>query len=251
MQCFQVNKVSDCNSELANSQQQNYGGGHDPTSNCQCQQVGQGLGQGQGQETGPGTYAWLPPQSQEHEGRKTLVLDLDETLVHSSFKPVPHYDFSIMVEVEGKLCSVYVIKRPGVDRFLEAMAKVFEVVVFTASLRKYADPLLDILDQHNSIRHRRYRESCRQMEGGLVKDLTMLGRDLCKVIIVDNSPHSYMLQPANAIPIGTFIDDMRDRQLLDLLPDLEQIAQMDNRNPNNFPNMNHSRSRSNSTSRSS
>jgi RNA polymerase II subunit A small phosphatase-like protein len=218
MQCFQPNRVEDCEIELATSQpQQKYGRyGEDP--NCQCQ----------GQECGPEEYARLPPQSREHDGRKTLVLDLDETLVHSSFKPVSHYDFTIMVEVEGKLCTVYVIKRPGVDRFLQAMSRIFEVMVFTASLRKYADPLLDILDPNNTIKYRRYRESCRQMEGGLVKDLTMLGRDLSKTIIIDNSPHSYMLQPNNAIPIGSFIDDMRDRQLLDLVPDLEEIAKMEN-----------------------
>lgn len=238
MQCFQVNKVADCDLELATSQQQQKYG-YD-SSNCQCQQ---------GQEANPEEYARLPPQIREDEGKKTLVLDLDETLVHSSFKPVSYYDFSIAVEVEGKLCNVYVIKRPGVDQFLQAMAKVFEVVVFTASLRKYADPLLDILDQDRIIRHRRYRESCRQMEGGLVKDLAMLGRDLSKVLIVDNSPHSYILQPANAIPIGTFIDDQRDRQLLDLIPDLEQISQMDHGYTNSRFNNTSQNNRSNSISR--
>ncbi|KAL3695739.1 hypothetical protein R1sor_009815 [Riccia sorocarpa] len=182
---------------------------------CQCQ------------SEAPENYACLPPISREDQGKKTLVLDLDETLVHSSFRPVPHYDFNIQVEVENKLCNVYVIKRPGVDQFLQAVSRLFEVVVFTASLRKYADPLLDILDPLNLIKYRRYRESCRSIDGGLVKDLSMLGRDLSKVIIIDNSPHSYILQPANAIPIGTFIDDMRDRELMDLLPDLEMLARLD------------------------
>ncbi|KAL2642329.1 hypothetical protein R1flu_009916 [Riccia fluitans] len=120
---------------------------------CQCQ------------SEAPENYACLPPISREDQGKKTLVLDLDETLVHSSFRPVPHYDFNIQVEVENKLCNVYVIKRPGVDHFLQAVSKIFEVVVFTASLRKYADPLLDILDPLNLIRYRRYRESCRSIDG--------------------------------------------------------------------------------------
>ena len=85
-------------------------------------------------------------------GKKTLVLDLDETLVHSSFKPVPDPDHIIPVEIEGRIVDVYVLKRPLMDEFLEAIANRFEIVVFTASLAKYADPLLDLLDPKKVIR---------------------------------------------------------------------------------------------------
>ena len=170
----------------------------------------------------------LPPMRREDSGKKTLVLDLDETLVHSSFKPTRHYDFIINVEIEGRMTTVYVLKRPYVDRFLQAVSRKFEVVVFTASLRKYADPLLDILDQNGFIKHRLYRNSCRPMQGGFVKDLSRLGRSLGKTIIVDNNPHSYMLQPANAIPISTYLDNPRDRELLDLLDYLESIDGYEN-----------------------
>jgi hypothetical protein len=85
-------------------------------------------------------------------GKKTLVLDLDETLVHSSFKPILDPDFIIPVEIEGKIVDVYVLKRPLMDEFLAAVGDSFEVVVFTASLSKYADPLLDLLDPHQVIR---------------------------------------------------------------------------------------------------
>lgn len=170
----------------------------------------------------------LPPMRREDSGKKTLVLDLDETLVHSSFKPTRHYDFIINVEIEGRMTTVYVLKRPFVDRFLQAVSRKFEVVVFTASLRKYADPLLDILDQNGFIKHRLYRNSCRPMQGGFVKDLSRLGRSLGKTIIVDNNPHSYMLQPANAIPISTYLDNPRDRELLDLLDYLESIDSYEN-----------------------
>jgi len=53
------------------------------------------------------------------QGKKCLVLDLDETLVHSSFKPLPNPDFIIPVEIEGHLLDVYVIKRPHVDEFMK------------------------------------------------------------------------------------------------------------------------------------
>ena len=170
----------------------------------------------------------LPPMRREDLGKKTLVLDLDETLVHSSFKATSNYDFIINVEIEGRMTTVYVLKRPFVDRFLQAVSRKFEVVVFTASLRKYADPLLDVLDRDNLIRYRLYRNSCRPMQGGFVKDLSRLGRSLSRTIIVDNNPHSYLLQPNNAIPIGTYIDNARDRELLDLIDYLDNVDTYEN-----------------------
>ncbi|KDD71757.1 NLI interacting factor-like phosphatase [Helicosporidium sp. ATCC 50920] len=153
----------------------------------------------------------------EDTGKKTLVLDLDETLVHSSFKPVAAPDYIIPVEIEGRVVDVYVLKRPYVDHFLRAVGERFEVVVFTASLGKYADPLLDLLDAGGVVRWRLFREACYPYEGAYVKDLQALGRPLESTIIVDNSPHSYVFQPENAVPIGTFIDDMADEELLDCL----------------------------------
>ena len=137
-------------------------------------------------------------------------LDLDETLVHSSFKPVPNSDYILPVEIDGTVHQVYVIKRPGCDEFLSRMGRVYEVVVFTASLAKYADPLLDLLDPENVIRARLFREACVFHEGNFVKDLSLVGRDVCGTIIVDNSPASFLFQPENAILCGTFIDDPRD-----------------------------------------
>ncbi|EFJ08670.1 hypothetical protein SELMODRAFT_131302 [Selaginella moellendorffii] len=170
----------------------------------------------------------IPPLAPHERDKVTLVLDLDETLVHSSFVPIPRYDFTIRVDIDNKLQTVYVVKRPGVEQFLSAMADKFEVVLFTASLQKYADPLVDRLDYYSAIRHRLYRESCRLYGGGLVKDLSILGRDLHKVIIVDNSPHSYALQPQNAVPITSFIDNPRDRELLELIPYLSVLSEFDN-----------------------
>lgn len=170
---------------------------------------------------------FIPPQVEGDRGKKTLVLDLDETLVHSSFKPVPNPDYVIPVEIDGKVTDVYVLKRPFVDRFLEEVGQKYEVVVFTASLSKYADPLLDLLDTSNSVRWRLFRESCYPYEGNYVKDLTCLGREMKNCIIVDNSPHSYIFQPFNAIPIRNFIDDMTEKDLLDLLPRLLAIADVD------------------------
>jgi len=167
----------------------------------------------------------LPSLDPKVKRKKCLVLDLDETLVHSSFTPIMDPDFKITIELEGRSHQVYVRKRPWVDEFLAAVAKKFEIVVFTASLSKYADPLLDILDPAGVVQFRLFREDCVQHYGNFVKDLTHLGRGLPNTIIVDNSPFSYMFQPDNAIPIGSWFDDRSDRQLEALMPFLDELAQ--------------------------
>ena len=88
----------------------------------------------------------MGPRSRKNIGKKTLVLDLDETLVHSSFKPPEQADIVLPVDVEGKVCYVYVVVRPGAITFLEELAEHYELVIFTASLSKYAEPLMKILD---------------------------------------------------------------------------------------------------------
>ena len=91
----------------------------------------------------------LPPKK---TNKKTLVLDLDETLVHSCFIPfnIPS-DLIIQIELENKIQEIYVLIRPYVKEFLESMSKLYEIVVFTASISKYANALLNIIDNKNSL----------------------------------------------------------------------------------------------------
>ena len=63
------------------------------------------------------------------------------------------------------------------------------------------------------IKYRLYRESCTDFSGCFVKDLSKLGRDLNKLIIIDNSSVAYMLQPKNAISISSWYDDPEDDEL--------------------------------------
>ncbi|KAL7072280.1 hypothetical protein ACQ4LE_008602 [Meloidogyne hapla] len=159
--------------------------------------------------------------------KKCLILDLDETLVHSSFKPVKNADFVIPIEIDNVVHQVYVLKRPHTDHFLERVGALFECVLFTASLAKYADPVADLLDRRQVFRFRLFREACVFFEGNYVKDLEKLGRDLRKVIIIDNSPASYAFHPNNSLPIRTWFDDPDDTELLDLLPILEELARVE------------------------
>ncbi|GFF29769.1 general stress response phosphoprotein phosphatase Psr1, putative [Aspergillus udagawae] len=166
----------------------------------------------------------LPPPLPHLRNRKCLVLDLDETLVHSSFKVLERADFTIPVEIEGQYHNIYVIKRPGVDQFMKRVGELYEVVVFTASVSKYGDPLLDQLDIHNVVHHRLFRDSCYNHQGNYVKDLSQVGRDLRETIIIDNSPTSYIFHPQHAIPISSWFSDAHDNELLDLIPVLEDLA---------------------------
>ncbi|KAE8696488.1 putative Aquaporin NIP1.1 [Hibiscus syriacus] len=151
--------------------------------------------------------------------KKTVFLDLDETLVHSSTDPPPKtYDFTVKPSMDGQIMNFYVLKRPRVDFFLEEISKKHEVVIFTAGLKQYASQVLDKLDPKGRfISHRIYRDSCKEVNGKFVKDLSEMGRNLGRVVIVDDNPNAYSLQPENAVPIRPFVDDSEDRELEKLL----------------------------------
>ena len=138
----------------------------------------------------------LPHPSSQKEGMVCLVLDLDETLVHSSFRPVPMPDMVLPIDIDGTLYHVYVKKRPFIEEFIKFISPIFEVVVFTASLSKYADPLLDQLDPGKKLMGhlRLFREHCSHTNGAYVKDLSLLGRPLPRICIIDNSPVAYLFQ---------------------------------------------------------
>lgn len=169
---------------------------------------------------------WLLGHKDEKRfgNKKCLILDLDETLVHSSFKYLRTADFVIPVEIDNQVHHVYVIKRPGVDEFLRKVGQWYEVVVFTASVSKYGDPLLDKLDINKSIHHRLFRDSCYNYQGNFIKNLSQIGRPLSDSIIIDNSPASYIFHPQHSIPISSWFSDTHDNELLDLLPLLEDVS---------------------------
>ncbi|XP_014213324.1 carboxy-terminal domain RNA polymerase II polypeptide A small phosphatase 1-like [Copidosoma floridanum] len=170
----------------------------------------------------------LPPVRHQDIHKKCMVIDLDETLVHSSFKPINNADFVVPVEIDGNVHQVYVLKRPYVDEFLQRMGELYECVLFTASLAKYADPVANLLDRWGVFRARLFRESCVFHRGNYVKDLNKLGRDLQQIIIVDNSPASYIFHPDNAVPVASWFDDMTDSELLDLIPFFEKLSSVEN-----------------------
>ena len=149
---------------------------------------------------------FLPPLDKKY--LYTLVLDLDETLVH-------------YIEEENR---AYVQVRPYADYFLTEMGKFFEIVIFTAAAEDYADIVLNELDKNKVINYKLYRKHTEQVNGIFIKDLSKLGRDISKVLIIDNNKDNFSLQPENGLHICSFLGDQNDDELFSLSEDLMKIV---------------------------
>ncbi|CAF0778024.1 unnamed protein product [Rotaria sordida] len=165
--------------------------------------------------------------------KKILVLDLDETLIHSHHdgqmrvdigKPIGSPDYIIRVEIEKHPVRFFVYKRPHVDYFLETVSKWYELVIFTASIEIYGAAVSDKLDNNRNILLRRFfRQHCTLEFNAYSKDLSVVNNDLSRIFILDNSPFAYRSYPLNAIPIKSWFFDPTDTCLLSLLPFLDAL----------------------------
>lgn len=139
-----------------------------------------------------------------------MVLDLDETLVH--YNPDDKEDIKF---------------RPFLDNFLNEMRKYYELVIFTAAVKDYADIVIDHLESDKKLFSKRfYRCSVRlNSKGESIKDLTIINEDLSKTIIIDNTPENFLKQKANGIFIKSWYGDKDDNCLMDLIPILKSIVE--------------------------
>ena len=150
---------------------------------------------------------FLPPINPKY--KYTLVLDMDETLIYYFFTNTSGMFFV----------------RPYCFEFLKELNDLYEIVTFTAGTKDYADNILNILDiDNNIIKYRLYRHHTTLFGCSVCKDLSKLGRDLSKVIIIDNLKENFRMQPNNGIFIKTWTNDINDVQFKDLLKILKDIV---------------------------
>ncbi|KAI3734973.1 hypothetical protein L6452_14455 [Arctium lappa] len=191
----------------------------------------------------------IPPAGADydHLQKLTVVLDLDETLVcayETSSLPAIVRNQAIEAglkwfelecissdkECEGKpkINYVTVFERPGLHEFLTQLSEFADLVLFTAGLEGYAKPLVDRIDAENRFSRRLYRPSTSSTEfREHVKDLSCISTNFCRIVIVDNNPFSFLLQPVNGIPCIPFsAGQPHDDQLFEvLLPLLKQLSE--------------------------
>lgn len=182
---------------------------------------------------------------------KTLVLDMDETMIHSKFYPVTNDDLTTIeagiLRTDENGCqefNIYLSKDNDPDASAESyirlnvkvrkhledvllyLSNMYEIAVFTAGEKEYADTVLDFLDcDRTVIKHRLYRKHCMNpVKGVYVKDLRVIGdRDLKDMVLVDNSIVSFAFQLSNGIPIAAFTGEPKDEELLFLVTYLEEL----------------------------
>jgi len=145
---------------------------------------------------------FLPPMD-TNKYKYTLVLDLDETLVHYIEEKDRHY-----VQV-----------RPFAEYFISEMGKYFELVIFTSAEEEYANIVLEEIDKYKVITHKLYRRHVEYNDGLCLKDLDKIGRDIKRVCIIDNDKNNFKLHVENGIEIKEFLGEQDDNEL-DLLGDL-------------------------------
>ena len=183
----------------------------------------------------------------ENLTKKTLILDLDETLVYvsdvkienSPLKQIP-FEYYVLDENENNINQMvnvenqtieqangYLIVRPGYNKFITEIKKYFdEIFIFTSSQYSYAEEIIKLIDKNKIISKIYSRKDCSFYNDIFYKDLNKIKKDLSRTIIVDNFPEAYLLQHFNGLPIPPFMGDPNDNELLKLIPILEQLSKV-------------------------
>ena len=173
-----------------------------------------------------------------YENKKTVIFDLDETLVHccdniEDCKP----DVVLPVQFpSGEVINAGLNIRPHALDCLREANKNFEVFVFTASHQCYANVVLDYLDPTGELIHQRFfRDNCINMNGIFIKDLRIFAnRKLSEMILVDNAAYSFGYQVDNGIPIISWHDDKEDKELVNLIDYLQSLVKVEDVREVNF-----------------
>ncbi|ANQ08805.1 Nif-like protein [Plasmodium coatneyi] len=149
----------------------------------------------------------------------TLVLDLDETLIYCTKKKKFSHQKEVDVLINGRYFSLYVCKRPYIDLFFSILNPYFEIVIFTTSIKSYADTVLNIIDVDHYIDKKFYREDCFEVSQKIyIKNLQCIKKEISKMVLIDDSNVSGLKYPENYFPIKKWQGDLNDTELLDIIP---------------------------------
>lgn len=135
---------------------------------------------------------------------------------------------------DNRYVSFYVYKRPYLDQFLDAVCEWYDIIVFTAGEKPYADAVLNVIDPKGRVKKRLYKDNCMLVNGSVVKRVETACRNLSSAIIIDNNPECYRfdkgsivdsvnLSLANAIAISSWYGNSKDKELQRLLPFLDLL----------------------------
>ncbi len=161
--------------------------------------------------TEPAFEKLLPdPLPEPYQRKYTLVLDLDDLLIHSEWSREHGWRTA---------------KRPGVDYFLSYLSQYYEIVIFTTQYNGTAIPIITKLDPYrSSLSASLFRESCKYQDGKFIKDLDYMNRPLERIIVMDTNPDAVSLHPQNAIVLKPWTGQTGDKELVAYIPFLEYLA---------------------------
>ena len=150
----------------------------------------------------------------------TLVLDLDETLIHlRQKKDVINIKNDVNIKINNKSDyfydnydknnNKYLLQfRVGLFSFLTILKPFYELISFTSASKEYADVIINEIEKKRKFfDHKFYREHCVIYKDTFVKDISRIGRDIKKIIIIDNNERNFVLNKENGIKIAPYYGD--------------------------------------------
>lgn len=151
----------------------------------------------------------MPPIPAGHVAHRTLILDLEGTLCHSTWDRKNGWRAA---------------KRPGLDEFLAKMCQFYEIVLYSTGTFMTDQPLTGQLDKFHTIQHFLYRDATLFKDGQYIKDLSNINRDLSRVIVIDDVPEEVAFHKDNVLQIKNYeasnVDDCELSKLSNFLEDL-------------------------------
>ena len=153
-----------------------------------------------------------------NNNKQILFIDLDETLIHSDIYDkksfiINNYDKILKFKYENLYYYIGINFRKNLNFFLKKVSKYFNLILFTASYKEYADVIIDYIDPENNIFKKRfYKESCINLDDNInIKDLNIFNDiDLKRSIILDNNIYSFCNNLNNGILINSFFEGEDD-----------------------------------------